>query len=150
MASIHDVATMILSRYDRPITTMKLQKLAYFAQEWSFALRGCELFPEEFLAYRNGPVNYDLFDLHRGQFTVHAWPRGKRARLNPEEQIVVDAVLHTYGELSGKTLGDFTHEPGTAWSAIREEHGIPQGASSTLVIPKDYIRARAPRVPPTD
>lgn len=147
MATVHDVAKMILGHYNRPITTMKLQKLAYFAQEWSFALRGQELFPEEFLAYRNGPVCYELFDLHRGAYTVEDWEKGDRRNLDAEEKIVVNAVLHNFGELSGKTLGDFTHEPGTAWSDIRQENGIPQGAASGLVIPKDYIRKRAPKVP---
>ena len=147
MADIHDVATMILSRYERPITTMKLQKLAYFAQEWSFSLRGRELFPEDFLAYRNGPVNYDLFDIHRGAFTIGSWPRGSRANLSAEEEIVIDAVLDTYGELSGKTLGDFTHEPDTAWSKVRKEQQVPEGGSCSAVIPKAYIRASAPTVP---
>lgn len=147
MASVHDVAQMILGHYNRPITTMKLQKLAYFAQEWSFALRGRELFPEDFLAYRNGPVCYELFDLHRGAYTLDDWEKGDRGNLSAEEQIVVSAVLSNFGELSGKTLGDFTHEPGTAWSEIRREHGVPEGAASNLVIPKSYIQARAPKVP---
>ena len=78
---------------------------------------------------------------------MDSWRWGNKDKLTPVEKIVVDAVLHNFGELSGKTLGDFTHRPGTAWTAIREENGVPEGDPSQLVIPKDYISERAPKVP---
>ncbi|MBD5559274.1 MAG: DUF4065 domain-containing protein [Clostridia bacterium] len=39
-----------------PITTMKLQKLLYYAQVWSLVWDENELFPEKFEAWANGPV----------------------------------------------------------------------------------------------
>ena len=55
---IFDVAKYIL-RKNGPISTMKLQKLCYYAQSWSLAWDGA-----------NGPVCPELFHKHRGLYSV--------------------------------------------------------------------------------
>ncbi len=45
--SVVDVATYILERTDT-ITTMKLQKLAFYSQAQHLAQYGVQLFPEDF------------------------------------------------------------------------------------------------------
>lgn len=141
MASIDDVAAHVVSHFDGPISTMKLQKLCYMSQGWSLALLGHELFSEEFEAWKNGPVSRRLFAQHRREFSVDSWPSGKAERLESRERALVDAVLENYGGLSGLQLGELTHRAGTPWTMTREQHGVAEGDSSTVVIPKDRIEA---------
>lgn len=139
MATVHDVADRVVSHFKHGISTMKLQKLTYFAQGWSFALLKRPLFDEDFRAYRNGPVCYDLFKYHRGLYSVNNWRYGDKLHLSDEESIVVDAVLSNYGALSGLQLSDLTHQPGTPWSIIRTKFQIADHGSFDGIIPKDLI-----------
>ena len=69
MANVFDVACYILER--KPdITTMKLQKLCYYAQAWSLVWEEEPLFDEEFEAWANGPVCPELYAAHRGMYKV--------------------------------------------------------------------------------
>lgn len=140
MTSIHDVAAKITNHFQSGITTMKLQKLVYFAQGWSFALLGHQLFEEDFRAWTNGPVAYDLFDRHRRQYLVGDWKWGDENELSPEEHVVVDAVLKNFGALSGPQLSELTHRPGTPWSKVRTEHGVPEGEACNITVPKPAIQ----------
>ena len=67
--TIIDVATYILERTDT-VTTMKLQKLAFYSQAQHLAQYGSPLFPEAFQAWRGGPVAPELYALHRGKFLI--------------------------------------------------------------------------------
>ncbi|MFJ6171706.1 Panacea domain-containing protein [Curtobacterium sp. NPDC092190] len=140
MATVHDVAAKVLDHFDRGISTMKLQKLCYFAQGWSLGLREVPLFPDDFEAWRNGPVCYALFDGHRGQFTVKNWSRGSSEALGHQEAIIVDAVVSNYGSLSGLELSELTHRSGTPWAQVRLENGVPDRASSSIKIPQADMR----------
>jgi uncharacterized phage-associated protein len=108
MASVHDVAAYILGR-ERNLSTMKLQKLCYYAQGWHLAWRGEPLFPEPLQAWRMGPVSPDLYRYHRGQASVSAWPQGDEARLTAVQKGVVDTVIDFYDPYSGFELGNRTH-----------------------------------------
>ena len=63
------VAEYILER-EGAISTMKLQKLLYFAQGWSLAITNEPLFEDDFEAWSSGPVLPALVALHRGEYTV--------------------------------------------------------------------------------
>ncbi|WP_311245432.1 MULTISPECIES: type II toxin-antitoxin system antitoxin SocA domain-containing protein [unclassified Microbacterium] len=68
--SIYDCAAYILQRFETPVSTMKLQKLLYLAQGWSLAITGRPLFDAEFEAWPSGPVNREIFELLKGEYTV--------------------------------------------------------------------------------
>jgi len=138
MTNVHDVAAYITGQFDTGISTMKLQKLCFFAQGWSFALLDEKLFPEDFQAWRNGPVCYDLFDKHRGSYSVSSWPAGNASTLTKRQRIVVDAMLENYGALTGLQLSELTHRKSTPWRAARE--GLRDGQASNAVIPQKDIR----------
>ena len=140
MASVHDVAAYITQHFGSSISTMKLQKLCYMAQGWSLALRDRELFSEDFEAWKNGPVCYELFNHHRGDYNVSDWRWGSREKLNANERVVLDAVLRNYGALSGLQLSDRTHQAGTPWRAVRDDEGLRDGQSSGASIPKELIK----------
>ena len=66
MATVFDVAKYILEQLG-PLSTMKLQKLCYYAQAWSLAWDEEPLFPHEFEAWVNGPVCRELFIAIKGE-----------------------------------------------------------------------------------
>jgi len=108
MARVDDVAAYIL-RQQGSMSSMKLQKLAYYSQAWHLVWDEEPLFDEEIQAWANGPVIRTLFAKHRGRFSVSEWPWGEPNALTKSERGTVDAVLKNYGKLSGRTLSALTH-----------------------------------------
>jgi uncharacterized phage-associated protein len=109
MVTAHDVAAYVL-RALGPMSTMKLQKLVYYSQAWHLVWEQKPLFAESIQAWANGPVVYELFDAHRGRYTVGPdWPDGDPGALAGDECTTVEAVLAAYGELSGRQLSHLTH-----------------------------------------
>ena len=84
MPTAHDVARHILSQ--RAMTAMKMQKLAYYSQAWHLAREGSPLFVEPVEAWVNGPVVRDLYETHRGQFSLSSWPLGKTDALTSAQR----------------------------------------------------------------
>lgn len=124
MATVHDVAAYILKKNVGPMTAMKLQKLVYYTQAWSLVWDEKPLFRERIRAWANGPVVYELYDLHRGQFEVSSWPMGDPSALSKDERETVDAVLDFYGGKSSQWLSDLTHRE-DPWREARA--GLPPG-----------------------
>lgn len=136
MATVHDVAAYILAD-KKQMTTMKLQKLCYYSQGWSLAWDEAPLFPNVIEAWANGPVIYDLYDHHRGQFVVSEWKWGDPNNLTQEQRDTVDAVLASYGDLSGQQLSDKTHSE-RPWLEARE--GLSAGDRSNKRISLDAMQ----------
>ncbi|OFV94050.1 MAG: hypothetical protein A3H28_10730 [Acidobacteria bacterium RIFCSPLOWO2_02_FULL_61_28] len=107
MATVHDVAAYVLEKHG-PMTTMKLQKLVYYAQAWSLVWDEKPLFGEAIEAWANGPVVRELYDRHRGEFRVSRW-EGNPNALADEEKETIDRVLGFYGVMSSQQLSDLTH-----------------------------------------
>lgn len=122
MAHVQDVAAYIL-RKQGPMTTMKLQKLCYFAYGYHLAWEERPLFPERFEAWANGPVCYELYDLHRRDFKVKPGDiAGDPDQLDEGERESIDLVLDAYGDLSAHQLSAMTHSAGP-WVAARKRAG---------------------------
>jgi uncharacterized phage-associated protein len=135
MARVDDVAAAILQRQGQ-MSTWKLQKLVYYCQAWHLVWEEKPLFDEPIQAWANGPVVRSLYDRHRGQFSVSSWRNGDASRLTPEESSTVDAVLGTYGGLSGADLSSLTHrEP--PWANARA--GLAEGERGNRQIPHDAM-----------
>lgn len=122
-ANVFDVAAYILKKTGE-ITTMKLQKLVYYCQAWSLVWDEKPLFKEKIEAWSNGPVVRELFDEHKGKFTVdkNELSRGSVRKLKPEQKETIDGVLSFYGHKPSQWLSDLTHaeEP---WKEARR--GLP-------------------------
>jgi uncharacterized phage-associated protein len=84
MATANDVADSVISRLG-PMSTMKLEKLVYYAQAWYLARHDEPLFAEEIQAWREGPVAPALFRQHRGRSTVYDRPSGDARQLTAEQ-----------------------------------------------------------------
>ena len=138
MTTIMDVAVHILRRYGS-MTTMKLQKLAYYSQAEALSHRGTPLFDEDFQAWRGGPVCYDLFLRHRGRFIVAATDlEGDSVHgLSSADASVVDRVCDRLSSCSGNELSERTHRE-DPWSDMRK--GLSLSDRGSGVISKDAIR----------
>lgn len=136
MATVFDVAKYILERRGQ-MSTMKLQKLCYYAQAWSLVWDDTPLFGEDFQAWANGPVCPELFSPTKGQFSVNATDiSGNSTKLTGNQIETIDKVLDYYGNHNAQWLSQLTHmeEP---WQKAR--NGAPAGASCNAIISKESM-----------
>lgn len=115
MTTIFNVAAYILN-ITGTITTMKLQKLAYYSQAYSLVTTGYPLFNEGFQAWRNGPVCPELFALHRGKFLIRkgelVLPSAEKLNedsLTDGQKLIVEKVCEKFVGYSGSDLSAMTH-----------------------------------------
>ena len=138
MANIFDVAKYVLNEIGE-ISTMKLQKLCYYSQVMSYKIRNTPLFSDDFEAWANGPVCRNLFNIHRGKFSLQARdiPNNLLTRLTIEEKEVINTAIEDYGRYTGAELSSMTHaeEP---W--IKARDGIASSKNSNRKISKTSIK----------
>lgn len=136
MASVFDAAKYILHRMGR-LSTMKLQKLCYYAQAWSLVWDDEPLFDEDFRAWVNGPVCFELFAQTRGRFSITEGDEpGDLNALSDEQKDSIDHVIDFYGGRDAQYLSELTHleDP---WILAR--NGLPMGAPCENVISKESM-----------
>ncbi len=139
MVNVFDVAKYILNEKG-PMTTMKLQKLAYYSQAWSLAWDGTPLFGEDFQAWANGPVCPELFNSHRGYFSLPQNfydDRGDITKLNNRDKKKINTVLDFYADKDPQWLSNLTHQE-RPWREARE--GIAPGERCDRVISKEIMQ----------
>ena len=124
MASVHDVARYIL-RKAGPMSAMKLQKLAYYAQAWHLVWDEEPLFPERIEAWANGPVVPVLYREHRGDFKLDRWRLGSIQSLTASECETIAIIIDHYGDKPAHWLSELTHKE-SPWREARQ--GLPPGA----------------------
>jgi uncharacterized phage-associated protein len=133
------------------LTQMQLQKLAYMANGWNWAVNGEQLISEPVQAWNYGPVYPDLYS-HTKAFGKEGLSRlltsedSETARmfempgadsapayvapLSERERAVIQHVWNRYGRLSGPQLSALTHQSGTPWFNTYTQRGksaeIPQ------------------------
>lgn len=131
MANVADIAQYINSQFWE-LSKVKLQKLLYFAQAWSLARDGKELFPDDFVAWKLGPVIKGLHDsMHDCEKVVPLEvPGSNLERLTNGAMQYLDSVLSFYGDMSKEELVDLAHQDSVWKNAHRD-----------AVIPKEAIRA---------
>lgn len=129
MANVFDVAKYILQQTGR-ISTMKLQKLCYYAQAWSLAWTEEPLFCERIEAWVNGPVCPDLFQEHKGKFKIsfEELAIGDVNNLTFDQKDTIDRVLDHYGDWDPYELREQTHSE-DPWRNARK--GIQDGVPCT-------------------
>ena len=104
-----DVASFILQEEGR-LSGFQLQKLVYYSQAWCLAMQDRPMFPDVVKAGQHGPVNYEVFESHRGQSSVVASDiTGDPNALSVADKEIVLSVLDAYDGLSGDDLAELTH-----------------------------------------
>lgn len=135
-----DVASWFLQQVDRDsgesITHLKLQKLVFYADAWSLALKGRELVCEPFQAWAHGPVAPSLWT----QLSGNGWRAlasdvvTSNAEFDDDALEVLQQVQDAYGPLQAKALETMTHQE-DPWLEARGP--LPLEASSNACISKD-------------
>jgi uncharacterized phage-associated protein len=94
-----------------PLTNLRLQKLLYYAQAWSLVARACELFPEELMAWRHGPVVREVYRSlsDREDHLIGPEAFAGAADLPLPEAELVRAVWDAYKRFSATQLWTMTH-----------------------------------------
>lgn len=139
MANIFDIAKYILSKRGE-MSTMKLQKLCYYAQAWTLVWDDKPLFDEDFEAWANGPVCRSLYELRRGEFSIrpeHIHDQFlSRDGISDGQKNNVNEVLDYYGDKSAQWLSTLTHME-DPWQLARV--GVPAGERSNNIITKESM-----------
>ena len=135
---VNNVARYILEHQEGCMSTMKLQKLVYYAQAWSLVWDEKPLFNSPIEAWANGPIIPDLYNQHRGLFTatINTFPEDSE-KLTEDEKETIDVVLGAYGHLNGQQLSDLSHSE-RPWREARK--GVEDGASSTNKVSKETMQ----------
>lgn len=137
MADVFDVAKYILEKQGR-MSTMKLQKLCYYSQAWALVWNdGVPLFQEDFQAWTNGPVCKQLFDRHKGKFSITLSDIDSIGELTECEKDIIDSVLKSYGNKTPQWLSDLTHLE-SPWNDARI--GYSDGENCESIITKENMR----------
>lgn len=138
MANVFDTAKYILEKQaPTPMSTMKLQKLCYYAQAWSLVWDDAPLFDEDFQAWANGPVCPELFHKTQGKYSVTgADEDGGDNDLTENQKDTIDKVVEYYGVHDAQWLSQLTHLE-APWNEAR--HGIPMGVGCSNVISKESM-----------
>jgi len=140
MSTAEKVANYFLALQDHDagdsISHMKLQKLVYYAQGVSLALRGEELFPERVEAWDHGPVVPDLY--HR--YKEHGSSPIPKTTIDAddytnEEIEILDEVYEVFGQFSAWKLRNMTHQE-PPWKDAYNQH---QGAEITREAMKAFF-----------
>ncbi len=136
MANVFDVARYILEQRGN-MSAMKIQKLCYYCQAWSWVWDDAPLFEEEFHAWANGPVCKELFNRTRGQYSVKAEDEtGGLNNLTDEQIETINIVLNHYADHDAQWLSQLTHLE-APWKMARV--GVPAGAGCDAVISKESM-----------
>lgn len=94
------------------VTHLRLQKLLYYAQGWSIALRGQPLFRESIEAWANGPVVREVYREYadfKNQPISETRPVDSIA-LNRNEKDFVRSIWEHYKVYSAWKLREMTHQ----------------------------------------
>lgn len=103
--SIMDVAAYILAR-ESTMVTMKLHKLAFYAQAEHLVHRASPLFPEDFHAWIVGPVCPQLYALHNGKLLIRPGElrSGDPSVLTDAQRALIDRVCAAMGHMTHAAL----------------------------------------------
>ncbi|MBQ8928081.1 MAG: SocA family protein [Oscillospiraceae bacterium] len=139
MANVVDVAKYILGCQGE-MSTMKLEKLCYYAQAWSLAWDGIPLFEEDFEAWANGPVCPALFRWHRKKFMIGAQDLPQMSgELSERERETIREVLDYYGDKEAHWLSELTHKE-LPWKSARRRADARSGEPCSEVITKSSMQ----------
>ena len=117
------------------ITNMKLQKMLYFAWIDYFKENNKSLFDDEFLAWKYGPVIYDVYQKYRifGAMPISYAVDTRLENIDKSVKQFLNNFIEKNGQTSGGMLMIKSHREGGAWSKIHKK-------GSSNIIPFDLIK----------
>lgn len=106
------------------LTPLKLQKILYLAQGWSYVWDDKPLFLGNFEAWQYGPVNSEVY-YHFKKYGSDEIPKeeGAFCLRDRECRATIEAVWKEYGRYSAFALVNITHEQ-TPWKKAYETDSL--------------------------
>ena len=151
MATALNVAKYLLergSREDEPeyLCHMRLQKLLYYTQGWSLALRGRPIFKDRIEAWAHGPVVPEVYRKLK-KYGFHSIPIekvGYAKDLTDADRLHIEAVWSEYKGYSANSLRAMTHKE-DPWRDARgdSEPSAKSNARITQASMKRYFSSLA-------
>lgn len=146
MERIVDVAAYVVEKYKALTGTspdeMKLHKLLYFVQRTYLDIHDTPLFPEEFEAWRMGPVNREVRMVYcEGEIVADT------KEISNYHKQIVDKVITEYGQYSPWKLSELTHNE-ISWQNARK--GLNPSENGNVPLKVEDIIADADRERPYD
>src|SRR5258708_23306539 len=147
MATAKDVADWIVRHswndLGAPIDPMSLEKLIYYAQSFHLVLHDRPLFPDETMAWQNGPVVRAVYTRYAVFGAAPIIPDDAKGAALPNEvkQHLIE-IVSFFGRYTAIRLSDATHME-QPWSAARDEvsANVTQGSVIPQIAMKSYYRA---------
>lgn len=137
MTAADQVASVVIARSGKNLSSMQVQKLLYYVQAWHLAVTDEPAFDENIKAWADGPVVPQVWHARKDPATRR--PSAQRVddiELDEVTSDLIDLVIAKYGSMSGDELSALTHaeEP---WRAARGD--LPEGAPSSTALDRGDI-----------
>ena len=134
-----DVAASIL-HLSGFVTTMKLQKMVFYAQVEHLHLLEVPFFTDRIEAWIHGPVIPELFQHHRGKFLLNSTDLdhvGDSKKLSVQQREIVKSISGKFADWTGEDLRERVHSE-KPWKNARR--GLLPREPGSIENTKDAIR----------
>ncbi|MCU5081167.1 DUF4065 domain-containing protein [Bacillus cereus] len=125
---------------DLRVSPLKLQKLMYYAQGWTFAYTGLNLYKDDFQAWVHGPVIPDLYAKYKEygsrRIDENFGMKIESLKLTFEQLQILHWVWNQYSKFEAKFLEDLTHME-SPWRNTRGD--LPNNQGCNWIIRKEDI-----------
>ena len=129
----------------KDITNLAVQKLLYFCQLVSYAINNKPMFMDTCEAWKFGPVYtpiyYRLNKYTYDPISAKEFDNFEVINLDEQDKKIIDAVINTFGMLSGSKLRDISHKT-EPWQQARKGLG-PEDNSNEIIKNKsikEYVK----------
>lgn len=138
MSAAHYLVHLSYGEKRRSLTSLKLQKLLYLAQGWSYVWDNRPLFQAEFEAWQYGPVNAEVYNYFKKYGRDEIPEReGFEEYLDKDSRETLEAVWDKYCSYSAFELVELTHrqEP---WKNAYRRRGTIKNSDIKLYFQSTY------------
>ena len=117
--NINDVADYVIIQAKgddekTPLSNLKLQKILYYIQAWSYGIHKRPFFKGNFQAWIHGPVNREIYDRFSTKFIYDEINlkdcKNKSPQIKNKDLIFLNFILNNYLQYSGFDLESMTHK----------------------------------------
>ncbi len=118
---------------------LRVQKLLYYVQGWSLALRGRPMFGERIEAWKFGPVVPEVYHRFKpyGYAVINPEDIGEPENLTAPDRAFIESVWSEYKAYSATKLREMTHAE-SPWNEARI--GLSPDARSSNAISQESLR----------
>ena len=121
------------------LTHLHVQKLLYYVQGWSLAIRDIEVFDDPIVAWKHGPVVAGLYGQFKqyGDSPITNFNLSEADGIDANDRFMIASVWERYKNCSAMFLRSLTHrEP--PW--LKARAGIPADTNSNVEITRDSMK----------